>query len=67
MNRTDMMNKISETLQPGDSVEIKVTNARGRTLVHYYNVTSIGHEFTHQKWGGRGNLRDEYKARVLDV
>lgn len=65
MNRNDMMVAISNTLKADEKIEIRVTNARGRTLVHHYEVTSQGFEFTRQTWGGFGNLRDTYRTRVM--
>lgn len=65
MTRTQMMNAIAATLKAGEKVEIRVTNARGRTLVHQYTVTNNEIIYTGQLWNGHGNLRDNYRLRVL--
>jgi len=45
--------------------QIRVTNARGRTLVHHYTVTADSTEYTGRSWNGRGNLMDTYRTRVI--
>jgi len=66
MTRYQMMNAIAKTLKQGETLEIRVTNARGRTLVHHYTVTADSAEYTGRSWNGYGNLRHEYRVRVLN-
>jgi len=66
MDRYTMMSKIAKTLESGEAITISVTNARGRTLNHYYIVTNAGYKYSHHGWGCPGSLRDEYRDRVLN-
>ena len=65
MNRTQAIAAIQATLKAGETLEIRVTNARGRTLVHHYTVTPDSAEYTGRSWNGYGNLMDTYRTRVI--
>jgi len=65
MNRTQAIAAIQATLKAGETLEIRVTNARGRTLVHHYTVTADSAEYTGRSWNGYGNLMDTYHTRVI--
>lgn len=67
MNASEMMEAIGNTLTDGEEVEIDVTYARGRTMVLHHTVTTDGAKCTRRSWDGTGNLRDEYKRRVVDT
>ena len=78
MDRFDMMDAICKTLPPGEELAIHVTSARGRTLVDEFILTADGvadaiywsvkegYEHIRHHWSGAGNLRDEYRRRVIE-
>jgi hypothetical protein len=66
MDRFDMMDAICKTLPPGEELAIHVTSARGRTLVDEFILTMGGYEHIRHHWNGAGNLRDEYRRRVIE-
>ena len=65
MDRYQMMDKIAATLTTDEHVTIAVTNARGRTLTQYYDVSYSGATYINQRWGKPGTLREEYFNRVV--
>ena len=66
MDRFDMMDAICKTLPAGEELAIHVTSARGRTLVDEFILTKEGYEHIRHHWSGAGNLRDEYRRRVIE-
>jgi hypothetical protein len=65
MDAHQMLTAISATLAAGEEIEVRVTYARGRTLVVHHAVTARGYMPVRQSWNGYGNLRDTYRQRVL--
>lgn len=62
-----MLEAISASFAPQEAIDVSVTHARGRTLVHHYRVTRDGYRFVRQSWGGCGTLRQEYALRCVQV
>lgn len=65
MNAMEMMIRISDKLEPSERVDVKVTYARGHTLVEHYVVNCDGIHYSHRSWGGSGTVRALYKKIVL--
>jgi hypothetical protein len=67
MNAHQMITAISETLAEGEVVRIRVTEARGYTYIRSWDVTREGYTSAGEGYarGAGGNLRAEYRRRVL--
>lgn len=61
MDRYTAMRCIQQYIEPGQSITVGVTNARGRTLTEYYMITGDAITYTGYRWGGTGSLRWTYK------